>query len=698
MADELSPEAQAAADAAEGYDKARDAMRDYNKQLRILMKDEEANAELIEGLKKKHANLSKKLRDTSKAQSEFSEALQLAQEQGRATAKGLGALIGLNESYETSMLGSVSAILKGGEAQKKFRDQMGKTFSAQNIGYSMLQKITQATIKLAYEQDTALVSFNKQTGAARLYKNELLDLESSMFRHGITSADAAEALGGLVRTVHGLRTMSQASRTELVETTGILQELGISADTTGANVHFMTRALGMSVAESTKYQRELLVLAQQIGMPPAEMAEGFKSAQPKLAAFGKDAGRVFKKLATAARASGIEIQQMLAIVEQFDTFEGAATSVGKLNAILGGPFLNSMEMVMQTDPTERMRMLSGALNKAGKSFDQLTYYEKKSIAAAAGLSDVNELALVMAGNFEGVAGGAQKSQAEIEQLAAQTKEMNDIGEELNQVIRMFAVEMRPVIGWLKSGLELFQDLAPTIKNLLPLITGFGVATLTAGTAVNLYTGLMVFGFQGLTGAAVAAWTAVAWPVLGAAAVLAAGWLIYEMTGSLEVIFLAAAVAAGLFAFAMGWITGPILLATAVISALVAGVMWLMDAFFFTNVGHSNFLEGTMQLADAYGNVGDKARLAAEGIGKVNSAAASSTAFADATTAAKKTPPTYVSDSPEVTKKSEGTSGKAARIAARKTQTIILQLDERYFKDKVVKITGKELDVNTGGLK
>jgi len=101
---------------------------------------------------------------------------------------------------------------------------------------------------------------------------------------------------------------------------------------------------------------------------------------------------------------------------------------------------------------------------------------------------------------------------------------------------------------------------------------------------------------------------------------------------------------------------------------------------------------------AYGNVGDKARLAAEGIGKVNSAAASSTAFADATTAAKKTPPTYVSDSPEVTKKSEGTSGKAARIAARKTQTIILQLDERYFKDKVVKITGKELDVNTGGLK
>jgi len=285
------------------------------------------------------------------------------------------------------MLGSISATLTSGKALKKWAGSMIKTFSIQNMAYSVLLKFTQATTQLMWEQDAALVSFNRQTGAARLYGDELAALEENLYTHGVNMTDAAEAGGALVRTVHGLKTMSSLARKDLMETTAILQELGVSADTTGANVHFMTRALGMSVKESAKYQRELFALAQQIGMPPAEMAEGFKSAQPKLAAFGKDAGRVFKKLATAARASGIEIQQMLGIVEQFDTFEGAATSVGKLNALLGGPFLNSMEMVMQTDPTERMRMLSGALNKAGKSFDQMTYYEKKSIAAAAGLSE-----------------------------------------------------------------------------------------------------------------------------------------------------------------------------------------------------------------------------------------------------------------------------------------------------------------------
>jgi len=480
-----------------------------------------------------------------------------------------------------------------------------------------------------------------------------------MFRHGVTSADAAEALGGLARTVHGLKTMSRSARTDLVETTGILQELGVSADTTGANVHFMTRALGMSVKESAKYQRELFTLAQQIGMPPAEMAEGFKAAAPKLAAFGKDAGKVFKKLAVSARASGIEIQQMLAIVEQFDTFEGAATSVGKLNAILGGPFLNSMEMVMQTDPTERMKMLSGALNKAGKSFDQLTYYERKSIAAAAGLSDVNELALVMAGNFEGVGVGAGKSQAEILKLAEQSREMNEIWDELNQVMRMFAFEMRPVIKWIKSGIEWFQEWAPTIKSFLPLIAGLSFGLVALGTIVTYYTAAAA--------AAALATTSAGAALAGAAALTAP-------------------------------ISGGMLLAAAAITAVAAGIAYLMKMVFFTNVGHSNFLEGTQQLSDAYGNVGDKARLAAEGIGKVNSAAASSTAFADATTAAKKTPPTYVSDSPEVTRKSEGTSGKTASKGAGSVQTIILQLDKRYFKNKVVKITGKEMNVNTGGLK
>jgi len=512
----------------------------------------------------------------------------------QALTDALGGLVGMNKNYETSMLGSISATLTSGKALKKWAGSMIKTFSIQNMAYSVLLKFTQATTQLMWEQDAALVSFNRQTGAARLYGDELAALEENLYTHGVNMTDAAEAGGALVRTVHGLKTMSSLARKDLMETTAILQELGVSADTTGANVHFMTRALGMSVKESAKYQRELFALAQQIGMPPAEMAEGFKSAQPKLAAFGKDAGRVFKKLATAARASGIEIQQMLGIVEQFDTFEGAATSVGKLNALLGGPFLNSMEMVMQTDPTERMRMLSGALNKAGKSFDQMTYYEKKSIAAAAGLSDVSELALVMAGNFNGVAGGAQKSQAEIQRLAAQTREMNEIWDELNQIMRMFAFQMKPIIKkfkdfleWIQGQKKAFEEIRPSIVKLTAMILVLSAAWTAMGIS------------------AMAAWGAVLLPLGAVLIAIGITMALYEQLGFLEAAFWGLSIATGVAAFAMYGFTAPFFGIAIAAAAALAALTALMNMMFFTDVGESNFIQGIRKFGKANHKLGEE---------------------------------------------------------------------------------------------
>jgi len=424
------------------------------------------------------------------AADKMNESLKLSQEQGKNTAQALGGLVGMTKDYETSMLGSIEATLTNADAQKKFGEQMKKTFSIQNMSLNILNKITQATTKLLFEQDKALVAFNLQTGAARLYGSEIVALEERMYSHGVTMDDASESWGALTKNVYALKQTSGATRKDLSDTTAILNELGVSADVTADNVQFMTRSLGMSVEESTKFQREMFVLAQDIGMPPAQMAEDFKSAAPKLAAFGKEAGRMFTKLATNARAAGMEVEQLLGIVEQFDTFEGAAQSVGKLNALLGGPFLNSMEMVMATDPTERMRLLSGALNDAGKSFDQMSYYERKAIASAAGFKDVDELAKVMANDFGKVSSSTNKTKAEIEALAAQTKEYNEIGEKLNQIMRMFAITMAPVVGWIKGILQGILDLNEQMGGwFIPILGGIAVAALVLIGVFKVWTAI-----------------------------------------------------------------------------------------------------------------------------------------------------------------------------------------------------------------
>lgn len=427
-------------------------------KIKLLLLQKRLHGELTDTQKEELENLRdliKTINDASAAMSEMEEATDSL----RDAAAGL---FGVNERYKKSLLGALEAVIKSGQGQEMLRQKLRDTFTAKNVLYSFTKKLTQATYQLAMSQDESLASFNKQTSAASLYGDEILSLEQTMFHHGITMDEATESYGALVSNVFGLKKMSSAARKELSTTTVLLNELGVEASTTAANVQFMTSSLGISSTQSAKYQRELFVLAKEIGMPPAEMAEAFKSASPKLAVFGRQAGKVFKDLVVNARAANMEVEQVLKIVEKFDTFEGAAESVGRLNALLGGPFLNSMEMVMETDPTQRMRMLSQALNNAGKSFDQMSYYEKKAIASAAGLSDVNELALVMAGNFNKSAGGAEMTQAEIQKLADETAQYQTVQEELMQTMRMFAISMRPVVTFVKATLQKIQELDKSI--------------------------------------------------------------------------------------------------------------------------------------------------------------------------------------------------------------------------------------------
>jgi len=424
--------------------------------------------------------------DASKAVDKQTAALKKlkdAQEELNDSAKGMAdsllGTIGYTIELEKTMTGTALSVLSNAEAMKSFAAQLLKAIDPLTVAQNMIANIADESRKLIMAQDQALVSFAQATSAQKLYGDQLIALEANMSQHGVTMDIAGESMTSMVQNIKGLNKMSKTQQTTIGETTALLNKFGISADTTTGNIQFMTATLGIGAAESAKYQRELFTLAKEVGMPPAEMAEQFKSAGPKLAAFGKQTGKTFKKLSIAARNANMEVEQLLTITEQFDTFEGAAQSVGKLNALLGGPFLNSMEMVMETDPTERMKKLSDGLRSAGKSFDQMSYYERKSIASAAGLADVNELALVMAGNFEGMSAQANLSSSEIEKLAATSKDYNSIMDELEQTYREFAVSMAPVIDSVKSVLQWLQELNPETKKFLfwSILLGAGISKL-----------------------------------------------------------------------------------------------------------------------------------------------------------------------------------------------------------------------------
>jgi hypothetical protein len=365
---------------------------------------------------------------TAKTNAELEAATKDMESSAESLAETLGGLIGLNATWEKSLLGTIDKISQSEAGIAKFNESMNKMVSISNLANAAMRATRDATLLFARAQEAAFAEFNKSTGALKLYKNEIRSLNHDMFIYGVTIQDATDATGHLVRNVTDFNSMNSSTVRNLQDTTSILAELGVAGDVTTSNIQFMTKSLGIGAETSAKFQRELFALGQEIGMPPGEMAEQFQAAKPVLAAFGKEAGKVFKDLAVNARKAGLEVSDLLDITGKFDTFETAAESVGQLNAILGGPYLNSMEMVMETDPTKRMQMLSQALNKTGKSFETMTYYERKSIAAAMGFKDVDQLAKVMAGNFDNAAGGIHKTKAEMEKLQEQQREFATLWE------------------------------------------------------------------------------------------------------------------------------------------------------------------------------------------------------------------------------------------------------------------------------
>jgi len=368
-----------------------------------------------------------------------------------------------------------------------FGDKMKQLLTVKNLAAAGITKVAQATVALALEQDAAAVAFNKATGQAGTYNEQIQGLERSMVNAGVTSAEASQAFQDLFITVTDFSNMSERTKADLAKTVALLNELGVSSSESAQSIQFLTKVMGKTTRQAAAQSRELFVFAQDLGVSAAGMSADFIKMQPQIAALGDTGVQAFKDLQAQAKATGIEFDSLLSITAKFDTFAGAAEQVGKLNAIMGGPFLNTLEMVATTDPAERMRKLSEGINASGLSFDQMSYYQKKAMTAAAGLNNEMELAMLMSGKLED-ARGPVKSQADLEKLANQTREFNTVMDELKQFAMSLAIGFGPVVSVIKAMVDGLTSIAPILKPLIYLATAYAAAMSIAAVASAIASG------------------------------------------------------------------------------------------------------------------------------------------------------------------------------------------------------------------
>ena len=375
---------------------------------------------------------------------------------------------GISEAWRDTSWGAMATLsgdAKGtAEAFNNMKSKFVETFTAANVLGSTFEKMIESSIATAYALDEQTAAVGKATGQGRRYDQMITDMTysfdlagNSMRQLGINTQEYAESLVSLNSKVAAFSKQGEGAQKSMVDFTATMDKLGIQNEAIAESYDTLIGAFRMSSEEAEAAIGDVLGLAMEIGVPPQQMAEEFNAASKKLAAYGTNMIDVFKKVSASAKSLNMDTTSLLGIMEQFDTFEGAATAVGNLNAVLGGPYLNSIQMVRMNEE-QRTRAMIEAMEASNRSWKDMGKYEKMAIANAAGISDMSEANKIFGQSLSSYDEQMQKS-AEADEKQKDfneaLKELQTLGDKMKIMFQSLAVSLKPVftgLGHLATAL------------------------------------------------------------------------------------------------------------------------------------------------------------------------------------------------------------------------------------------------------
>ena len=353
--------------------------------------------------------------------------------------------MGMNKDLSDSVVGRF--LIAGPEGFAAIGARIADTLDVQKLFSSGLVQMEQATKDLFNRFDSAQATLAQQTATTGEYNDMLYDTIESNKSYNVSVDDAANAIKDLHNEMTIFNQMSGEQQAMLVETTARMEQLGVSTQAGARQFDNMIQGMGMTANMANDASMELVALGDSIGMAASQISDGFNAAAAELAKYGPQAIDVFKGMAAAAKATGVEMGVLMGITKQFDTFEGAAQSAGKLNAILGGGVVNSMDLLNATEE-ERVRLLIQSMALSGKNFESLNRFEKQAIASAAGIKDMTEANKIFSMSlsaYDDMQSKARGADAEAAKLQERAQAATSFADKLKQIGQAFAVAFLPVL-------------------------------------------------------------------------------------------------------------------------------------------------------------------------------------------------------------------------------------------------------------
>ena len=455
------------------------------------------------------------IRNLNKAYKKATEGAKASASAARNLANELGEVMGISNSLGSSIVGQfVQARQEGASFGQMVRDVTGamrEKFSVGNMLFSVMGKLAEATLAAAASQDRAISALIRATGAGTRYNEVMENVFLNTRNAGVGFGEAGAALSSLYTNMASFSTLNSTVAGDLTRHVALMGELGISAGSTATAFNTLVQSMGQTPTEAARITREMVTMAESLGIPPARMIQEFAQASSQLAHHGSEMTGVFYRLEAASKATGVALSSLLSIAGQFDTFDGAAERVGRLNAILGGPYLNAIQMLNATEE-ERIRLMLQANEAAGRSWSEMGRYERRAYAAAAGINDMNEAASIFnqtTAQFDAAQRRIAATAMSEAELAQRAREAQDVFEMLKNTFISFAITIRPLVEGFRDVVEVIgrfgnaisqSEAAGKIVRIVAIVGTLTAALSVAGAALASLTsgvGLAIAAIGGL---------------------------------------------------------------------------------------------------------------------------------------------------------------------------------------------------------
>ena len=257
---------------------------------------------------------------------------------------------------------------------------------------------------------TAFAGFTGQVikgdAATKNLAGRVITLQRRNKMLGATIKGVTEMMTSLTKASRTYGLLTGTNRKQNIALADGLTEMGIRFKKVGLGAEGFSKALDVIgktyrksniIKQGKSLGAELVNIARVTGQSADVIANDFGAAMTHLAAYSLPKAREeFKKLSAISAVTGVEMSKMLTVATKFDDIETAANAVGELNAMMGGPYLNTLDLVNATE-AERIEMLKNMMTQSGETFNQMDRFKQKAIAKAIG-SDVQEASRLFSGS------------------------------------------------------------------------------------------------------------------------------------------------------------------------------------------------------------------------------------------------------------------------------------------------------------